>query len=144
MLVFFFQRWYHCENANTLIGAAILKSGHPYIWARYREPIIRKQKLVYHSLFTRLSKLEQRNFNVLGSILDMAHLIDLTAMSSECYMDSSIPNSINSTCLLLSLWDPEYCHHCCHCCHRHTQIQLINWGRQPSYPSATPCVVYKN
>ena len=25
---------------NTLIGAAILKSGYPYIWARYREPII--------------------------------------------------------------------------------------------------------
>ena len=30
---------YHCENANTLIGAAILKLGHPYIWARYRESI---------------------------------------------------------------------------------------------------------
>ena len=24
---------YRCENGNTLIGAAILKSGHPYIWA---------------------------------------------------------------------------------------------------------------
>ena len=26
-------RWYRRENANTVIGAAILKSGHPYIWA---------------------------------------------------------------------------------------------------------------
>ena len=30
---------------KTLIGAAILKSGHPYIWARYREPIIMYSKL---------------------------------------------------------------------------------------------------
>ena len=26
--------WYRRENANTMIGTAILKSGHPYIWAR--------------------------------------------------------------------------------------------------------------
>ena len=31
--------WYHHENTNTLIGAAILKSGHPY-GLRYRQPII--------------------------------------------------------------------------------------------------------
>ena len=30
----------HCVNANTLIGADILFPGHPYIWARYRKPII--------------------------------------------------------------------------------------------------------
>ena len=29
MLAFVPRRWYHCENANTLIGAAILFSGHP-------------------------------------------------------------------------------------------------------------------
>ena len=40
MLVLVPWRWYHRENANTLIGAAIMKSGHPYIWVRYREPII--------------------------------------------------------------------------------------------------------
>ena len=34
------QRWYRHENANTLIGAAILFSGHPYISARYRKPIL--------------------------------------------------------------------------------------------------------
>ena len=27
------REWYHRENADTLIGATILKSGHPYIWA---------------------------------------------------------------------------------------------------------------
>ena len=32
--------WYRHDNANTLIGAIILKSGHSYIWARYCEPII--------------------------------------------------------------------------------------------------------
>ena len=39
-LTFASRLWYRYENANTLIGAAILKSGHPYIWARYCEPII--------------------------------------------------------------------------------------------------------
>ena len=36
MLAFAPRRWYRRENANTLIGAAILKSGHPYIWATLR------------------------------------------------------------------------------------------------------------
>ena len=32
--------WYRRVNANTLIGGAILFSGHSYLWDRYCEPII--------------------------------------------------------------------------------------------------------
>ena len=47
-------------------------------------------------MFTRLSKTERHNFNVLGSVLYMAHPTDLrTATSSESYRDSR-PNSRNS------------------------------------------------
>ena len=39
-LAFAARQNYRHVNANTLIGAVILFSGHPYIWARYCEPII--------------------------------------------------------------------------------------------------------
>ena len=45
--IFAHQRWYRRGNTNKLIGAAILKSGHPYIlWAHYSEHIIRSTVLV--------------------------------------------------------------------------------------------------
>ena len=40
MLAFAPRQWYCCENANTLIRAAILKSGHPTYGLRYCKPII--------------------------------------------------------------------------------------------------------
>ena len=39
-LAFVPRWWYRRKNANILIGAAILKSGHPTYGLRYRKPII--------------------------------------------------------------------------------------------------------
>ena len=51
------RQWYCHENANTLIGAAILKLGHPYIW----DMLPRAHNIIVRHLTNQIAPFEGNN-----------------------------------------------------------------------------------